>query len=39
VKAHGALYNMAVRDAALAGAIARATVAVDPSFILVGLPQ
>jgi UPF0271 protein len=38
VKAHGALYNMACRDAALAGAIARATAAVDPSLMLFGLP-
>jgi UPF0271 protein len=38
VKAHGALYNMAVRDASLADAIARATAAVDPSLILFGLP-
>jgi 5-oxoprolinase (ATP-hydrolysing) subunit A len=38
VKPHGALYNMAVRDAQLADAIARATVAVDRSLILFGLP-
>jgi UPF0271 protein len=38
VKAHGALYNMAVRDASLAEAIARATAAVDPALILFGLP-
>jgi len=38
VKAHGALYNMAVRDAALADAIARATAAVDRTLILFGLP-
>ena len=38
VKAHGALYNMAVRDAALADAIARATAAVDATLILFGLP-
>jgi UPF0271 protein len=37
VKAHGALYNMASRDPALAGAIARATAAVDSSLVLVGL--
>lgn len=37
VKPHGALYNMAARDAALAGAIARAVKAVDPSLILFGL--
>src|SRR5437773_2877345 len=38
VKPHGALFNMAVRDAALARAIARATAAIDPSLILFGLP-
>ncbi len=38
VKAHGALYNMAVRDASLADAIARATAAVDRTLILFGLP-
>ena len=38
VKPHGALYNMAVRDGALADAIARAAVAVDPTLILFGLP-
>src|SRR5262245_7024562 len=38
VKAHGALYNMACRDGALADAIARATAAVDRSLILFGLP-
>jgi UPF0271 protein len=38
VKAHGALYNMAVRDAALADAIARAAASVDPALILFGLP-
>ena len=38
VKPHGALYNMAARDPALAGAIARAVAAVDPSLILFGLP-
>ena len=38
VKPHGALFNMAVRDAALADAIARATAAVDRSLILFGLP-
>ena len=38
VKAHGALYNMAVRDRALADAIARATAAFDRSLILFGLP-
>ncbi len=39
VKAHGALYNMAARDAALADAIARATAAVDRTLILFGLPK
>lgn len=38
VKAHGALYNMAVRDRALADAIARAVRAFDPTLILFGLP-
>jgi UPF0271 protein len=38
VKAHGALYNMAVRDRALADVIARAVAAVDPSLVLFGLP-
>jgi UPF0271 protein len=38
VKPHGALFNMAVRDAALADAIARATAAVDRTLILFGLP-
>lgn len=39
VKAHGALYNMACRDVALAEAIARAVVAFDPSLVLFGLPD
>jgi UPF0271 protein len=34
VKPHGALYNMAVRDARLAGTIARAIKSVDPKLIL-----
>ena len=34
VKPHGALYNMAVRDQALADAIARAIESVDPKLIL-----
>ncbi len=34
VKAHGALYNMAVRDEKLADAIVRATKSVDPKLIL-----
>ena len=38
VKPHGALFNMAVRDASLADAIARATAAVDRSLIFFGLP-
>ncbi len=37
VKAHGALYNMAARDAVLARAIARAVVAFDRTLILLGL--
>jgi 5-oxoprolinase (ATP-hydrolysing) subunit A len=37
VKAHGALYNMAARDATLARAIARAVAAFDRSLILFGL--
>jgi len=37
VKPHGALYNMAAKDAALAEAIARATRDFDKGFILVGL--
>jgi 5-oxoprolinase (ATP-hydrolysing) subunit A len=39
VKAHGALYNMAARDPAIAGAIARAVAAFDRSLILFGLPS
>jgi UPF0271 protein len=38
VKAHGALYNMAARDRALADAIARAVRAFDPSLLLFVLP-
>jgi UPF0271 protein len=38
VKAHGALYNMAARNRALADAIARAIKAFDPSLIMFGLP-
>jgi 5-oxoprolinase (ATP-hydrolysing) subunit A len=37
VKAHGALYNMAAKDAALAGAIARAVADFDPTLVLFGL--
>ena len=39
VKAHGALYNMAARDAALAAAIARAVAAFDRSLVFLGLPN
>jgi 5-oxoprolinase (ATP-hydrolysing) subunit A len=38
VKPHGALYNMAIRDRALADAIARAVAAFDRSLLLFGLP-
>ena len=38
VKPHGALFNMAARDAALADAIARAAAVIDRSLILFGLP-
>lgn len=37
VKAHGALYNMAARDRALADAIARAVETFDPGLLLFGL--
>jgi len=37
VKPHGALYNLAARDAALADAVADAVRAVDPALILFGL--
>jgi UPF0271 protein len=37
VKPHGALYNVAARDAGVARAIARAVAAVDPALVLVGL--
>jgi UPF0271 protein len=37
VKPHGALYNMAARDAALADAIARAVRDFDPALVLYGL--
>jgi UPF0271 protein len=37
VKAHGALYNVAARDAALADALARAVRDVDPSLVFYGL--
>ncbi|HJU43484.1 MAG TPA: 5-oxoprolinase subunit PxpA [Vicinamibacterales bacterium] len=39
VKPHGALYNMACKDRALATAIARAVAAFDSSLILFGLPD
>ncbi|HKB11674.1 MAG TPA: 5-oxoprolinase subunit PxpA [Vicinamibacterales bacterium] len=38
VKPHGALFNMAVRNAELAAAIARAVAAYDRNLILFGLP-
>jgi len=38
VKPHGALYNMAVTDKALAAAIGRAVVAFDPALIFFALP-
>jgi UPF0271 protein len=38
VKPHGALFNMAARDAALADAVARATAMIDISMMLFGLP-
>ena len=37
VKPHGALYNQAARDPALASAIARAVASLDPRLVLVGL--
>ncbi len=39
VKAHGALYNQAARDAKLAAAVARAIRACDPSLVMFGLPN
>jgi UPF0271 protein len=39
VKAHGALYNRAVRDAAIADAIAEGIRLVDASLIMLGLPD
>ena len=39
VKPHGALYNMAARDADLADAVARATAAIDRRLILFGPPN
>jgi 5-oxoprolinase (ATP-hydrolysing) subunit A len=38
VKPHGALYNMAARDAGMAGAIAAGIAAVDRGLVMVGLP-
>src|SRR3982075_4469277 len=38
VKPHGALFNMAVRNAELSSAIARAVAAFDRTLILFGLP-
>jgi UPF0271 protein len=38
VKPHGALFNMAVRNAELASAIARAVAAFDRTLVLFGLP-
>jgi UPF0271 protein len=38
VKPHGALYNMAVKDSALAEAIVRAIAAFDAQLIVLGLP-
>ena len=38
VKPHGALFNMAVRNAELSAAIARAVAAFDKTLILFGLP-
>src|SRR5215216_4173192 len=38
VKPHGALYNMAVKDAALAAAIAHAVRAIDARLLLFALP-
>ena len=37
VKPHGALYNLAARDADISAAIARGVAAADPSLILFGL--
>ncbi len=39
VKAHGALYNRAVRDAAIADAIAEGIRLFDPSLVMLGLPN
>ena len=37
VKPHGALYNMAAKDAKLAEAIAQAVYDISPSLVLFGL--
>jgi 5-oxoprolinase (ATP-hydrolysing) subunit A len=39
VKPHGALFNMAAREAALADAVARGVRSIDPGLILFGLPH
>jgi UPF0271 protein len=39
VKPHGALYNMATRDQAIADAIARAVASIDPELILFAPPE
>jgi 5-oxoprolinase (ATP-hydrolysing) subunit A len=39
VKAHGALYNVAVRDRRVADAIAGAVASIDRSLIVLGLPR
>jgi len=39
VKPHGALYNMAAKDAKIADAISRAIKTIDPFLILYGLPN
>lgn len=39
VKPHGALYNMAAKDAIIADAIARAIKKIDASLVLYGLPN
>lgn len=39
VKAHGALYNMAAKDAGLSEAIVKAVKSIDPDLILFGLPN
>jgi 5-oxoprolinase (ATP-hydrolysing) subunit A len=39
IKPHGALFNMAARDASLADAIARAAAVIDASLVLFGPPE